>query len=148
MARGRSTRRMPSAQRGNSNTATPFDVLWRIPTISTTPTLTDVEDNRRFNPEPDVARDITGRRVRFSISSVVRPPAVHVHRRPFIARNYYTNTPVGIQLPYGVKFRGMFPVVTCVRRKIRKAVLFALGRTRKGSGAKKRNRNSRSGVRC
>lgn len=145
MARGRSNRRMPSAQRGNNYTAT--NVLWRNPIVSST-LLSDVEDQRFFHPDPDpVALDIRGRPARFSVSSVVRPPSVRVHKRPIIARSYMTGGFRGFQFPYGIKYQSMFPVVTCVRRKMRRAVLFALGRTRKGSGANRR-RNSRSGVKC
>lgn len=38
--------------------------------------------------------------------------------------------------------------ITCAKRTIRKEVLFALGRTSAGSGAKQRRRNPDSNVRC
>lgn len=148
MARGRSNQRMRSPQRGISNTATSF-VLWPNSLFSSPSSMLDVEDRRSFNFDPDpVALDVRGRPARFAVSSVVRAPSVRVHRRSLIARDYYTNSFRGFQVPVGIKYQSMFPVVTCVRRKIRRAVMFALGRTRKGSGAKRRNRNDRSGVSC
>lgn len=147
MARGRSNKRMRSVQRDSARIPTDFEVLRR--SNFTSPTfLTDVEDQRDFHFEPDPpAVDIRGRPVRFAVSSVVRPPSVRVHRRSVVARDYYTNMFRGFQLPYGIKYQSMFPVVTCVRRKMRRMVLFALGRTKKGSRGSRR-RNDRSGVKC
>lgn len=139
MARGgRSNKRMRSFQRDAiSITQRP---------IALADTLEFIEDNRRFNPEPLRDRpilDALGRPSRFFVS-----PSVRVHRRSVVARSYFSNTPVGLQVPVGVKVRSLFPVVVCVRRKIRKAVMFALGKTGKGAKARRRRRNSRSDVRC
>lgn len=107
--------------------------------------LIEVEDGRRWDPlEVRVPLSITGNRT----WSIVRAPKRVIHSRPLIAREYYTNIPIGFQLPVGIKRTGMFPVVTCVRRAIRKSVLFATGRTRKGSGAKRRRRSYSSHVGC
>lgn len=139
--RGRSSQRMRSVQRDNSSIANLTNSLLHQFSL--------VEDRRMFHPLDDdaPALDVAGRPSRFSVSSVVRPPMVRVHRRPFVARDYYTNSFRGFQVPVGIKYQSMFPVVTCVRRKIRKEVLFALGRTRKGSQGG-RQRNWRSDVRC
>lgn len=105
------------------------------------PALDEVEDGRRWNPDRRPLT-VTGNRVWVSL------PKVYVHSRPVIARRYYTGTPVGLQLPVGVKYQGMFPVVTCVRRKVRRMVMFAMGRTGKGARSRNRKRNERSNVRC
>lgn len=49
---------------------------------------------------------------------------------------------------YQVGFSKPKDVAVCVRRKTRKQVLFALKKTRAGAGAKKRNRNRWSNVKC
>lgn len=108
--------------------------------------LEDVQDGRRFHPEDDDRPNSTVHGGR--TWSVIRVPRLIVHRRPVLARHYYTNVPVGLQVPIGVKRVGMFPVVTCVRRAIRKSVLFATGRRAKGSGAKRRHKSYSSHVSC
>lgn len=106
--------------------------------------LLEVEDGRSWDPVGIPApKTITGNRT----WNVVQLPKRTLHSRSVIARHYYTNFPVGLQLPVGITRTGMFPVVTCVRRKIRKAVMFATGRTGKGAKAK-RHYNSRSGMKC
>lgn len=107
--------------------------------------LDQVQDGRTWYPDDDrPIQTVTGNRT----WSVVRVPRLIVHKRPIVARHYYTNLPVGFQLPIGVKRVGMFPVVTCVRRSIRKAVLFATKQTKKGSGARRRKRSYSSHVGC
>lgn len=139
MRRSRPYQRMRSVQRDHST----------IANQSLLQQLNMVEDGRVYHPEGDdrPALDVLGRPVRFSVSSVVRPPSVRVHRRSFVARSYYTNSFRGFQLPWGIKYQSMFPVVTCLRRKVRKEVLFALGRTRSGRGGSRR-RSWRSSVEC
>lgn len=113
--------------------------------------LDEIEDNRRFNPDRR-PRTITGNRVWIGVAPgqgrFVRRPGYYLHSRPLLARNYYTGTPVGLQLPWGLKYEGMFPVVTCVRRKIRRAVMFAKRKVGLGAKKKYRHRNERSSVRC
>lgn len=133
-----SSQRMRSRQRDDYSI--PNDTVSLLSAL-----LSPAEDLRRWNPEPIELRpplDILGRPSRFVVA-----PSVKVHKRSVIARNYYTNAPVGLQAPIGIKVQSAFPVVTCVRRKIRKSVLFALGRTGKGAKAPRR-RNDRSNVRC
>lgn len=107
--------------------------------------LFEVEDGRSWDPVGiHVPKTITGNRT----WTIVRAPKRVIHSRPLIARHYYTNLPVGLQVPIGIKRQGMFPVVTCVRRAIRKSVMFALGHRRKGSGAARRRRSYSSHVGC
>lgn len=144
--RGRSNSRMRSGQRGIYTTA---NSLLSPSSFSPSTFLSEIEDRRFYHPDPDaVELDVRGRPVRFDVHSVVRPPSVRVHRRSFVARDYYTNSFRGFQVPVGIKYRSMFPVVTCIRRKMRRSVLFALGRTGKGGRSKFRHRNSRSDVVC
>lgn len=153
MARGSRSSRTPSAR----TTATANDPLrsllggsisepWSVASsFQDFRDLTAVEDYRQWNPEsvPPI-RTVTGGRT----WSIVRAPKLVVHRRPVLARSYYTNLPVGLQLPVGVKRVGMFPVVTCVRRAIRRSVIFAMGKRHKGAGASRRRRNEQSKVGC
>lgn len=108
--------------------------------------LTEIEDRRRFNPEPDYpARDVfSGKPSRFAVS--VGPYTVH--SRSVIARSYYTGMPRGFQTPIGIKFSNPLSVTACVRRKVRKAIMFAKGHRKKGSGARRRERNQWSNVWC
>lgn len=143
MARRRSgSQRMRSVQRDSRSIANDEFSLLRP--------LNLVEDLRLYHPEDDnrPALDVRSRPARFTVSSVVRPPSVSVHRRSFFARSYYSGGFRGFQVPVGIKFRSMFPVVTCLRRKMRRAVMFALGKTRKGSRGGRRDRNWRSDVKC
>lgn len=103
-------------------------------------------DARFFDPDPDPpARDIYSRPARFEVSVT---PFHKVHSRSVIARSYYTNAPRGLQVPWGIKFSNPLSVTACIRRKMRRAVMFAMGRTRKGAGARRHKRNSYSNVRC
>lgn len=152
MARGSRSSRTPSAR----TTATANDPLRSLlggsisePVLSLlrpfSNPLIEVEDGRRWAPlEVRVPLSVTGNRT----WTIVRAPKRVIHSRPLVARHYYTNLPIGLQVPIGIKRTGMFPVVTCVRRAIRKSVLFATGRTRKGSGARRRNRSYSSHVGC
>lgn len=135
-----SSQRMRSVQRDGRSIANEFSLLRP---------LNLVEDLRLYHPEDDnrPALDVRSRPARFVVSSIVGPPSVVAHRRSFVARSYYSGGVRGFQVPVGIKFRSMFPVVTCIRRKMRRAVMFALGKTRKGSGGR-RDRNWRSDVKC
>lgn len=73
---------------------------------------------------------------------------VSVHKRPVVAKSYWTKRPVGLQLPVGVMFESPLRVVTCARRKMRRQVLFAKRRTGKGAKARRHKRNQWSDVRC
>lgn len=55
-------------------------------------------------------------------------------------------TPKRQSMPVGVKFKVPSKTVICIRRKMRKEVILALGHS--GKGGKKRRRNWYSNVRC
>lgn len=142
MAKSRfNSKRMRAGQRVNPGFTT--DVLPRnffTPTLS----LGEIEDNRHFHPEDD-ERDALNTRGRPGSFSVT--PFHTVHPRSVIARSYLTGAPRGFQVPVGVKFSNPLSVVACIRRKMRRAVLFAKGKT--GKGAKSpRHRTWRSNVGC
>lgn len=115
------------------------------------PAFDEVEDGRQWNPDRR-PRTVTGNRVWIGIApgkgGIVRRPGYYLHSRPWIARDYYSGAPRGIQLPWGVKYEGMFPVLTCVRRKIRRGVMFAKRKVGLGAKRKFRHRNERSKVGC
>lgn len=144
MARSKSHRRSGSSARTPATANDPIRSLLGPSNYSSfaSPSLLEVEDGRQWHPDPDPpVRTTSGNRT----WGIVRVPRLIVHRRPVLARSYYTNIPVGLQLPVGIKRVGMFPVVTCVRRAIRKSVLFATRQTGKGSRSK---RSPRSHVGC
>lgn len=89
--------------------------------------LREVEDLTRFHPD-GLDR---GRRL------VTSAPVSHV----------VAPTPKSRPVPFGISFANPDKVITCVRRKRRREVLFARG----GAGSRKMRRprfNSRSDVRC
>lgn len=102
--------------------------------------LDEVEDGRVWHPDPDHGALTLG-------GNVAR---VIVHSRPIVAR---ANTlfsprayPVGFQVPVGVRFESPLKVITCVRRKIRREIMFA--KRRAGGGNRKPRRTWRSDVSC
>lgn len=105
--------------------------------------LFEVEDLRTWHPDPEQGALTIGGRF----------AAVIVHKRPVIAR---ANTiwsarglPVGVQVPVGFRFESPFKVITCLRRKVRRGVIFARGKA--GFGVRRRRvgrRSWRSNVSC
>lgn len=86
----------------------------------------DVEDRRRYHPLADYAPPLTFRGV---------PAKVQVKQkfsRPHKMAGFSTPS-----VPKRVAFTAPKKVLVCVRREQRKEVLFALRRTKKGSGSKK-----------
>lgn len=95
--------------------------------------LSQIQDLRSFYPEPDFLRaplNLQGQKV----STVASPNRNAKTRRS------------RTMLPYAVGFDQPTQVLVCVRRKIRREVLFAKKRHR-GASRKKR-RNSFSNIRC
>lgn len=140
MARGK---RMRSAQRDRGSIAT-FDPLSVLSPVR----LDLVQDGRDFHPDslaPDL--EIDGTPTRFVVPGFTRPKW-RVHRRSIWARDYYTGSIRGVQVPVGIQYETPFRVITCIRRKIRRQVMFAKRKVGMGSRAKFRRRNSRSGVQC
>lgn len=106
--------------------------------------LDEVEDGRLWHPDPDHGALTVGGRW----ASVV------VHKRPIIARSQalkplgFRGMPRAIQVPVGVQFHSPFKVITCVRRKTRRMVLFAKRKTGKGRYRKPPRRGWRSEIWC
>lgn len=102
--------------------------------------LEDVSDDRVWHPDPD----------RGAVTIGGNWARVVVHPRPFVARTKpvyaWKGLPVGLQPPVGLKYESPLNVVKCVRRKIRRSVIFALKRNKKGSGAARRRKSD--GVKC
>lgn len=106
--------------------------------------LTEVEDGRRWHPDPDHgALTIGGRWAR-----------VVVHKRPVIARSQalkplgFSGFPRAVQVPVGVQFHSPFKVVTCIRRKVRRAVIFAKKKAGRGVKRRRPRRTFRSEIWC
>nr|QJB19848.1 MAG: hypothetical protein [Microvirus sp.] len=124
MARGRSNRssglRETSAFSNRRLTALNF-------TTRPVTFLQTIEDRRDFHPEQAF-------RPARSFSRSVHRLAVPSRRTG--------------RLPIGVTFEDPTKVLVCVRRKSRREVLFAMGRTGKGSALGKRRRSHYSEIQC
>lgn len=95
--------------------------------------LSQIQDLRSFYPDPDYFRSplkLNGQRA----SNVASPN-----------RNAKTQRSKTM-LPYAVGFQQPTQVLVCVRRKIRREILFAKKRTRGAS--RKKHRNTFSNIRC
>lgn len=77
---------------------------------------------------------------------------VVVHSRPIVARsnNIWSarGIPVGFQVPVGVRFESPLKVWTCIRRKVRRRVIFAKKKAGFGKSQRMPRRNWRSDVVC
>lgn len=135
--------------RGSANRSTiatrsvlPPPDFWPEDSLSSLGSLVDVEDRRTWNPDPGRSAVTIGGRV----------ARVVVHKRPFIAYNRpiwaYRGMPVGVQVPVGVMYESPFFVIRCLRRKVRKAVIFARGHGGKRGRKGRYNRNADSGIWC
>lgn len=143
MARGRAGRqsRASDASRvANAPTLTPFSALSTL--LGPAPLL-ELEDGRQWHPDPD----------RGALSVGGRYARVVVHKRPLVAysRPIYAKRglPAGFQVPVGTMFESPFRVITCLRRKIRREIIFA--RNKAGSGVRRRRprpRDWKSNVSC
>lgn len=104
--------------------------------------LADVEDGRLWHPDPEQGALTIGGR----FAQVV------VHKRPIVSRSNTiwsaSGLPVGVQVPVGVRFESPLKVITCVRRKVRRQIMFATGRSGKGVKKRQPRRNWRSNVSC
>lgn len=96
---------------------------------SVKPKLNQIDDRRTFHPQKlsRPAKLVSGAPHRLKIKTGTRTPKS--------------------ALPHSVGFSAPAKVLICIRRKTRKQVLFALKRTRKGSGSRK-TRNYWSDVKC
>lgn len=113
--------------------------------------LRSVEDRRFWHPEGEFApyRDVSG-----------VPSSIDVDDRRAVARSRrirdrfgdyvrsQTNAKIVFADTGNRSVPGAHSAVVCVRRKQRREVLFALRRTRRGAGARRRRRTWRSEVGC
>lgn len=90
--------------------------------------FSQVEDNRRWNPTPG-PKNFTGSQARVTD----RPRRNNYN--PFLMRG-------------DLGFVNPERVIRCARRHIRREVIFALNKNKKGSGASRRRRNEWSSVHC
>lgn len=141
MARGRSGSRQMGRAISVSSLANPLSALLSPSSLDDL-SLSAVEDGRSWHPDPEQgALTIGGRFAR-----------VVVHSRPVIARSKpiwaWKGMPAGVQVPVGVRFESPFKVITCMRRKIRREVIFALNKGGKGVKRRRGRRSWRSNVSC
>lgn len=145
MAKGRSGRvSVGQAARGPVGSLT-YGRTLLTPLYSPLRLFQPLDDGRYWHPDPDHgALTVGGRYAR-----------IVVHKRPLIARNKALSgwiggrgVPVGLQVPIGVRFESPYKVLTCIRRKVRREVIFA--RKKAGSGVRRRKprRSWRSNVVC
>lgn len=128
----------------NSNNAETKAVLplsWSPPTsVEFQPefSLIEVEDRRTWNPEvTSPARSISKTRHRLKV----------VNRQPFKNADKFSNLRNVSQTKAVVAFRTPAKVAICIRRNIRKEVLFAIGKGGK-VGQKRPRRNAYSSISC
>lgn len=145
-SRGRSWSEWTAAKRDDLTTS-----LGRFGLLSPSyrpgfPSLVEVEDGRSWHPDPD----------RGAVTIGGRWARVVVHPRPIVARTKplwaWKGMPIGLQPPVGLRFESPLKVVTCVRRKVRREVIFALDRQRSrksgGRGGRRYRRTWRSNIGC
>lgn len=96
--------------------------------------ILELEDRRRFEPVDTFPRALFHRSARLVVS-----PNVNVGRKR-------GNLSSG--LPAHIQFNVPREVALCVRRKQRRAVIFAKRKTGKGARARHRRRNFWSNIRC
>lgn len=120
------SRRKRKAQRDTFDIANPFTGLLSPSALSRSGQLLQIEDRRRFSPLSYDPMPVTRRRV---AKVVVKP------RKPMVKakRGFFFSSPA--------------QVIMCVRRKVRREVLNALG-VAGGVVSRRRRRNAFSSVRC
>lgn len=142
MARGRRSKvQVNVRQRDPAAIAKPNESL--LSRVNTPLNLTEIEDNRMFNPEAAFTRpplNIYGRPSRYTVSA----PVVRVSTRaPYVFKR-----PFGLNsVPVGLRFRAPLEVLVCIRRKQRREIMFAMRLRKKGAGSGRR-RNRFSEVSC
>lgn len=106
----------------------------------------EVEDNRRWQPDPvDRARTVNGAPARIGIKpkpKVLRGPGGRPLRSKFASPSATASVTsrLGFTLPRDI--------IQCIRRAMRREVIFALNKRKKGAGAKRRRRNQWSNIDC
>lgn len=141
MAKGRSSSRRskPDVTRDTSRIAND----WSLSSLLLRPEpMTDVEDRRLWSPDVEPSGVTIGGRV----------ARVIVHRRPVVARANTILTPrglpVGLQVPIGLRYESPLFVLTCLRRKIRREIMFAKRKVGFGKKVKPPRRGWRSNISC
>lgn len=109
---------------------------WRVSSF------VDVEDGRSWHPDPERgAVTVGGRWARL----VVHPRPAVAYSRPLWS---WRGTPRGVQVPVGLRFESPLKVITCLRRKVRREVIFARRKAGAGARSRVRARNWRSEIGC
>jgi len=105
--------------------------------------LVSVSDGRLWHPEGDD---------RPVLSIGGRVARVVVHKRPIVARSNTlwsaSGLPKGLQVPVGLRYESPFFVLTCLRRKVRREIMFAKRKAGFGKRNRRPRRTWRSDVSC
>lgn len=143
----KAARKRPSARKAGSRDVSNHRYSEAVPIRpARLPSLSLHEDLRLWHPDPD----------RGAVQIGGRWAKVVVHSRPVVARSRALSAwglvdkglPVGLQVPVGLRFESPFRVITCLRRKIRRQVIFARRKAGKGVTRRKPRRTWRSQVVC
>lgn len=144
-----------SSNRSSRDSATPPDVA-SSPAIPTRPRTVqaylpenyyrDVEDRRRWTPDPmDRAKTVTGNRPRINVK---RGPGGRPLRSKYQPNLFFGRAHLVGDVTSRLGFRVPPDVLVCIRRAMRREVLFALKKRKAGAGAKRRRRNEWSNIDC
>lgn len=112
----------------------PYRPITHPPHLTTFKPLTLLEDNRAWQPTPKPHR---------TAKAVPRNAAALTVPRQIVRGGKTRST-----IPSTVAFQKPSGVAVCVRRKVRREIMFALRQTRRGAAARRRRRNTWSDVKC
>lgn len=101
----------------------------------------EVEDNRRWHPEPPArGKTVSGGRPRIVVK---RGPNGRPLKSKFLKPSAAVSS-VTSRLGYAVPRN----IISCIRRAMRREIIFAFKKQKKGAGARRRRRNEKSNIDC
>lgn len=137
------------SKRSRRDSATPVDVASSLLSPSVPRTVRnyqpenfyrEVQDRRTWDPAPwKPAKTVSGGRPRIDVK---RGP----NGRPL--KSFSSRAHIVGSVTSRLGFKVPHDILVCVRRAMRREVLFALRRNKKGAGAKRRRRNEYSDIDC
>lgn len=103
----------------------------------------EVEDNRRWHPEPPArGKTVSGGRPRIVVK---RGP----NGRPLKSKiKYLTPSAAASSVTSRLGYAVPRNIISCIRRAMRREIIFALKKQKKGAGARRRRRNEKSNIDC
>lgn len=141
MAKGSKSKK---SQRDVSNVANEVAVAPRAsPSPSPKRDHREVQDNRTWDPDPwRPAKTVNGVRPRIALPNPAKRATVYRPTKTYKASATVSavTSRLGFSVPHDV--------ILCLRRAMRREVLHALKKTKKGAGAQRRRRNQYSDIKC